>query len=416
MPLALLIGAACLVVHQAAATRTSDAPRSAQASDGPPSVHDDADAGDLVLSMPIPALVPLFGGHSIEGWHRLGGEAEYAMADGVLTGSGQGTRNAFLVSPRSYADFVLDVELFIERGNSGIQVRSSVVKRDEHATVSGYQVEIDPTDRAYSGGIYDEGRRGWLFDLKENEPARKAFRAGEWNRFVICCRGPWLRTWVNGVPAADGVDMVDAQGRIAFQVHSGNTLVHWRRAMIAELPEPNIVRLFDGGSVQGWTARSGLPWVIDGVPPTARLLSPATQAEPGALVSDRAYGDCVAFLEGRCDDPAAVFVVRLPENGALDAGIRSQIGVDRLRDDKDHTVAVAIRGTRVNTFVDDRAVGERTEPSMSATGRMAIVASPTQPQGAITLDRGRVAIYPTMDDPRVGPPQDDRAPATAAPR
>ena len=343
------------------------------------------------------------------------------MQDGVLTGSGADTRNAFLVSPRNYGDFVLDLELRIDEGNSGIQVRSQVREEDGSGSMVGYQVEIDPSPRAWSGGIYDEGRRGWLFDLKDNEAARDAFKAGEWNRYVIECRGPWFRTWVNGVPAANGVDIMDEDGRIAFQVHSGRTTVQWRRVMIAELPPPKVVRMFDGGAMHGWSARSGLPWPLEGIPPHARLVNPATEAEPSALVSDEAYGDCLAILEGRCDDPGAAFIVRLPDEQSLDGGVRSKIGVDRLRDGKDHAIAVAIKGTRVNTFVDRAPVGEREEPDMPAHGRMAILGSPAQKQGTISIDRARIMVYPPMEDPRVGPPMPERVvppagtPPTAAP-
>ena len=34
-------------------------------------------------------------------------------------------------------------------------------------------MEIDPSSRAWSGGIYDEGRRGWLYPLEYNEAAKK---------------------------------------------------------------------------------------------------------------------------------------------------------------------------------------------------------------------------------------------------
>ena len=85
--------------------------------------------------------------------------------------------------------------------------------------VHGYQVEIDPSDRAWTGGIYDEGRRGWLKDLKENEPARKAFKAGDWNKFHIECQGDTIKTLLNDVPVAELKDTADPAGFIALQVH-----------------------------------------------------------------------------------------------------------------------------------------------------------------------------------------------------
>jgi hypothetical protein len=39
---------------------------------------------------------------------------------------------------------------------------------------------------------------------------------------------------------------------------------------------------------------------------------------------------------------------------------------------------------------------------------MAIVGSPAQEQGTISIDRARVMVYPPMEDPRVGPPMPER--------
>jgi hypothetical protein len=89
-----------------------------------------------------------------------------------------------------------------------------------NGVVFGYQAEIDPSKRAWSGGIYDEQRRQWLYTLGRNEAARRAFRPGDWNHYRVEAIGNRLRTWVNGVPAADIVDDTDARGFIAFQVHA----------------------------------------------------------------------------------------------------------------------------------------------------------------------------------------------------
>jgi hypothetical protein len=56
--------------------------------------------------------------------------------------------------------------------NSGIQIRSLSKPEFNNGRVHGYQVEIDPSDRGWSGGIYDEARRGWLYQ-NEMIPAAK---------------------------------------------------------------------------------------------------------------------------------------------------------------------------------------------------------------------------------------------------
>ena len=105
--------------------------------------------------------------------------------------------------------------------------------------VHGYQVEIDPSDRAFTGGIYDEGRRGWLVKLDNNEAARKAFKHNEWNHFKIECKGDSMKVWLNGVPTADIKDSMTASGFIALQVHQNKASepldVHWKNIKLKEL-------------------------------------------------------------------------------------------------------------------------------------------------------------------------------------
>ena len=86
--------------------------------------------------------------------------------------------------------------------------------------VYGYQYEIDPSSRHWSGGIYDEGRREWLYPLSLNPKAHSPLKIKEFNRVHIECLGNETRTWINGVPAAYLVDMLDYQGFIGLQVHA----------------------------------------------------------------------------------------------------------------------------------------------------------------------------------------------------
>jgi hypothetical protein len=178
--------------------------------------------------------VSLFDGKSLDGWVPRGGKAKYRAEDGQIIGTAvPKTSNSFLCTKKNYANFILELEFKVDDGlNSGVQIRSECF--DEPKTVElngkkikiaagrvhGYQVEIDPSDRAWTGGIYDEGRRGWLQDLKNNEKARKAFKHKEWNKFRVECRGDSIKTWLNGVPAADLKDAVTPTGFIGLQVHA----------------------------------------------------------------------------------------------------------------------------------------------------------------------------------------------------
>lgn len=198
--------------------------------------------------------IALFDGKTLDGWTQRGGKAQYRAEDGQIIGTTvPNTPNSFLCTKRDFGDFILELEFKVDSTlNSGVQVRShcfdeptefeSNGKRIKVAAgrVHGLQVEIDPSARAWTGGIYEEGARGWLNDLKQNESARKAFRGGEWNKFRIQCRGDSIRTWINDVPAADLKDNRVASGFIALQVHGigkrQDTLeVRFRNIRIKEL-------------------------------------------------------------------------------------------------------------------------------------------------------------------------------------
>jgi hypothetical protein len=200
-------------------------------------------------------LKPLFDGKTLDGWKQHGGQAKYRVENGEIIGSSvPNTPNSFLCTEKEYGDFILELEFKVDPAlNSGVQIRSQVFDKETEIDVEGkkkkvpadrvhgYQVEIDPSDRAFSGGIYDEARRGrFLQDLKDNEPARKAFKQNDWNKFRIECRGDSIKTWINGVPAVDLKDSVTPKGLIALQVHGvGNRTepleVRWRNILIQEL-------------------------------------------------------------------------------------------------------------------------------------------------------------------------------------
>ncbi len=166
--------------------------------------------------------VDLFDGNDLNGWTQKGGEANYEVRDGMVVGSTvHDTPNSFLTTDKMYGDFILELDYKVDSTmNSGIQIRSNSYPYYRDGRVHGYQIEIDPSDRAWSGGIYDEARRGWLNPLTDNPEAQKAFKQNEWNHYRIEAIGDTIQTWINGVPAANLVDDKTAEGFIALQVHA----------------------------------------------------------------------------------------------------------------------------------------------------------------------------------------------------
>lgn len=235
--------------------------------------------------------VNLFNGENLDGWKQLNGKAKYEVVDGVIVGTTvAGTPNSFLCTEKNYSDFIFEVELLVEPNmNSGIQFRSLSIPEHNNGRVHGYQCEVDPSERAWSAGIFDEARRGWLYPLSLNPKAQSALKMGAWNKYRIECIGNSLRTWLNDIPVAHVIDDMTSEGFIALQVHGiGNNKekegqqIKWRNVRIktenlepsfyADIHVENLVAndlsvvekkqgfnlLFDGESTKCWkSAKTG---------------------------------------------------------------------------------------------------------------------------------------------------------------
>jgi hypothetical protein len=179
--------------------------------------------GVLLLAGTVSAQQPwrnLFNDKDLKGWKQVNGTARYEVIDGELVGTTVDSPvNSFLVTEESFGDFILEMDFKMDSTNSGVQFRSESKSDFENGRVFGYQVEFDPTPRAWTGGIYDEARRGWIYPLTYNPEAQHAFRLKDWNHCRIEAIGNTLRVWINGVPAAHVVDDVTPKGFIALQVH-----------------------------------------------------------------------------------------------------------------------------------------------------------------------------------------------------
>ena len=195
-----------------------------------------------------PVWQDLFNGKDFTGWVQKGGDAVYEIADGIIIGTSVlNTGNSFLCTDKNYGDFILEMEFRVDSVlNSGVQIRSLSYPEYNNGRVHGYQVEIDPSSRAWTGGIYDEARRGWLYALTEpeQEEARKAFKNDEWNKFRIEAIGNHIKTWVNDIPVTNLFDEETPDGFIALQVHAirdsskAGTQVMWKNIrIITENPE-----------------------------------------------------------------------------------------------------------------------------------------------------------------------------------
>ena len=337
----------------------------------------------LSPSLPAGPWEALFDGKTLEGWKPLGGQAPYAVEDGTIVGTAiADTPNSFLVTARSYGDFIFECEVIQEGGptNSGIQFRSQSLPAYQNGRVHGYRFEIDPSSRAWTGGIYDESRRGWLYPGTLNPAAADLYQLGRWNHVRIEAIGASLRTWVNGRPVAHVIDGLTREGFIALQVHGvGKQLdqvgrrIRWRnlRIQTADLVpspadsitvrnlQPNDLSptekaagwrlLWDGVSRAGWRGvnQASFPeqgWTISG----GELRSAATGLKPrgGDLVSEETFGAFEFQFEFRltagANSGVKYFVTERPPSG-------SALGLEfQLLDDERHAdAAMGAAGNRL---------------------------------------------------------------------
>lgn len=312
------------------------------------------------------AWVNLFNGRDLSGWKTLNGKAKYSVSNGEIVGTTvSGEPNSFLVTEKTYQDFILELEFKLDDAmNSGIQFRSESKPDYQNGRVHGYQYEIDPSARAWTGGIYDEARRDWLYTLDYNPSAKMAYKTGQWNKCRIECIGNDIRTFVNGIATAHIIDDMTTEGFIALQVHAigkndePGKQIRWKNIRIQTsnlkpTPADNVFvanflpnnlsdaekkngvsLLFDGVSTTGWRGayKPGFPqngWVVkDG---TIRVM-PSTGGESvngGDIVSEKEYGAFILQFEFKLTDGAnsgvKYFVTESEKNMGSAIGLEYQV-------------------------------------------------------------------------------------------
>jgi hypothetical protein len=197
-----------------------------------------------------PGFTDLFNGKDLSGWKKVNGNGEFRIEDGQIVGFGEKVKsNTFLRTEKTYKDFDFRFEMKFDdlTGNSGMMFRG-LQKPGEDGRVHGYQCEHDNgKDRAWTAGLYDEARRGWLQPSKSDKASMAAFtkqgkeiiKWDDWNEIRIVCEGKHIRIWLNGEERVDYTDEgkeFTPEGFFALQVHAGKSCkVRWRNLRIKEL-------------------------------------------------------------------------------------------------------------------------------------------------------------------------------------
>lgn len=169
----------------------------------------------------------LFDGKTLKGWKQMTGTATYTAKDGMIVGTTvANSPNSFLVSDQHLkGDFVLEMETMLSDSNtnSGIQFKSNFDPKgnDGKGKVYGYQYELDPSPRKWSGGIYDEGRREWLYPASYNPKGQLLLTPNVFHKVRIECIGNTVKTWLDNTPVSFLADSLTTnEGLLALQVHS----------------------------------------------------------------------------------------------------------------------------------------------------------------------------------------------------
>jgi hypothetical protein len=317
--------------------------------------------------------VSLFDGQTLNGWTVKGGHADYKIEEGNIVGTSvSNSPNTFLTSDKMYGDFILELDYKVDSSmNSGIQIRSNSFPNYMDGRVHGYQIEIDPSDRAWSAGIYDEARRGWLIPLTDNQTAQKAFKQNDWNHYRIEAIRDTIKTWINDVPAAYLIDDKTASGFIALQVHAlqegqkVGTQIIWknvkiltdslskyaRKSPLTPLTTKNKLTidekkngwelLWDGKTTDGWRGAKldEFPeqgWQIENGELTVLASGGAEAAAGGDIVTTELYSDFELQVDFKITKGANSGIKYYVDTD-LNKGPGSSIGLEfQILDDENH--------------------------------------------------------------------------------
>ena len=198
-------------------------------------------------------MIALLNGKDLAGWE--GDMRMWSYKDGIVRGETTkevvAKGNTFLVWKGGVLkDFELRISFRIKGGNSGIQYRSKVLPAKPDAenkwVVAGYQAEVENTPGKV-GFLYHEKGRGWVCNVGDKveigEDAKpkvvgklgdknaigKTYNKGEWNEYIIICKGNHIQHYLNGYQTVDVIDNDPKnrlmEGILALQIHSGPPMV-----------------------------------------------------------------------------------------------------------------------------------------------------------------------------------------------
>lgn len=139
-------------------------------------------------------FVPLFNGKDLKGWKTT--SSHWVVEKGVIAlkdrTDNEEHNDSYLWAAKPYGDFVLELEYKVPPGeaNSGVFLRTSDINDPVPSGIEIQILNLEP------GQALQRNSPGAIYDLVT--PKKNLHRNGEWNRYVITCKGSRIAVNLNG--------------------------------------------------------------------------------------------------------------------------------------------------------------------------------------------------------------------------
>lgn len=173
------------------------------------------------LDLTADGWIDLFNSKDLTGWQ--GNLKLWSVQDGVLVGrmpNGKQDSYSYLVTRQPYRDFELKLVAKLVSGNSGVQIRSTIVD-PKTFDMHGPQVEIAPGDGVFWGTVISVPT-GKPVVVSQLNRAKSSLRPNEFNEIVIRCVGKHVTVTLNGSVVNDTDFEMPVEGQIGLQLHKGH--------------------------------------------------------------------------------------------------------------------------------------------------------------------------------------------------
>ena len=150
-------------------------------------------ASNVAHAADAPEWQSLFDGKSLNGWKAVNGAAGYEVSRWRHRRHDQGRHAEQLPrhrqNPMATSSWSSKPSRPSGPTNSGVQFRSQSKPEVMQGRVHGPQMDLDPSERQWTGGLYDEAMTGWWYPGTLN-PQPGLYKFNEWNQVRIEAIGP----------------------------------------------------------------------------------------------------------------------------------------------------------------------------------------------------------------------------------